>query len=66
MPFDEPRPCVKCDTRRTYAKIFDIHIFGEDCPYICFAYDNWKQRRDAYAEGDKKQKPKRRRKHETV
>ena len=36
----KPCPCDKCPTRITYAVLFDIHISGEDCPYLC---DKWEQ-----------------------
>lgn len=35
-------PCKTCDTRKTYAALFDYHIYGEDCPYVCDDYDLWK------------------------
>ena len=41
---NEKRPCVNCDTRKTYARLFDIHIMGEDCPYVCKKYEEWKKR----------------------
>ena len=42
------RPCDECETRKYYAK-FDLHIAGEDCPYYCQKYDEWK---DEYKDGD--------------
>ena len=36
-------PCESCHTRKTYARLFDIHFFGEDCPYVCEKYDKWKK-----------------------
>lgn len=44
-------PCEKCDTRRTYAKCFDIHIWGDDCPYECEEYENWKAKTENVDEG---------------
>ena len=38
-------PCADCDTRRTYALLFDIHIVGEDCPYLCDKYEKYKAER---------------------
>lgn len=40
-------PCADCDTRRTYALMFDIHISGEDCPYECERWERYKiERKD--------------------
>lgn len=36
-------PCDRCRTRKLYAKKFDTHFSGEDCPYICKKYDAWKE-----------------------
>jgi hypothetical protein len=38
-------PCADCDTRRTYALMFDIHIDGEDCPYECEKWERYKAER---------------------
>lgn len=35
--------CDKCHIRKMYAKRFDLHIWGEDCPYVCPKYDKWKK-----------------------
>lgn len=42
-------PCRSCLVREIYAKMFDIHISGEDCPYFkctfgieCEKYEKWK------------------------
>ena len=40
------RPCDDCSTRKFYAKRFDIHFSGEDCPYYCDEYDKWKDSRE--------------------
>lgn len=32
-------PCKNCSTRQFYAKKFDIHIWGDDCPYECERYN---------------------------
>lgn len=43
----KPCPCDECDTRRTYALMFDVHISGEDCPYECDKYERYKiERKD--------------------
>ena len=44
-------PCKYCPTRKTLAKIFDIHVWGEDCPYVCEEYDEWKAAQKAKEEG---------------
>ncbi len=36
-------PCKDCPTRKTYAKLFDIHISGEDCPYECEEWEQYKK-----------------------
>lgn len=37
----KPCPCKDCDTRKTYALLFDVHISGDDCPYVCEKYERW-------------------------
>lgn len=27
--------CRECDTRKAYAKMFDVHFDWRDCPYDC-------------------------------
>ena len=27
--------CKDCPRRKYYAKAFDMHFWGEDCPYVC-------------------------------
>ena len=39
---ENERPCTNCGIRKFYARKFDIHFSGEDCPYYCKEYDNWK------------------------
>ena len=34
-------PCAECEVRKTYAKLFDVHFFGEDCPQRCEEYEAW-------------------------
>ena len=36
-------PCKNCQTRKAYARAFDIHFWGEDCPYECEEYEHWKE-----------------------
>ena len=36
------RPCNNCQTRKMYARSFDIHFSGEDCPYVCEEFERWK------------------------
>ena len=35
-------PCENCPTRKMYARTFDAHFSGEDCPYECEEYERWK------------------------
>lgn len=35
-------PCKTCKTRNLYARAFDMQIWGEDCPYECDEYKQWK------------------------
>ena len=28
-------PCEKCKVRKGYARRFNIHFWGDDCPYEC-------------------------------
>jgi len=39
---DKKKPCTKCQIRKWYAKKFDLHFSGEDCPYVCEPYETWK------------------------
>ena len=36
-------PCKNCMERKFYAKAFDMHFSGEDCPYICEEYERYKE-----------------------
>lgn len=38
-------PCIKCPERQLYARMFDMHISGDDCPYECEEYEKWKAER---------------------
>lgn len=40
----KPCPCKTCQLRQYFAHAFDMHFWGEDCPYQCDAYDNWNHR----------------------
>ena len=35
-------PCKLCQNRKFYASALDMHIWGEDCPYECEAFEKWK------------------------
>lgn len=48
------QPCVKCPERKFYARRFDMHISGEDCPYVCEKYEKWKTEQK---KGDKDDRP---------
>lgn len=37
-------PCKECKARKTLAKMYDMHVWGEDCPYDCRRYGEWKNR----------------------
>ena len=41
----KPCPCANCPTRKTYARLFDFHIWGDDCPYVCEMYERWEAER---------------------
>lgn len=32
--------CQNCPIRKFYALCFDIHFYGEDCPFKCEKEDN--------------------------
>ena len=40
----KPCPCKDCIVRGRFAIGLDMHFWGDDCPYKCDAYDNWKRR----------------------
>lgn len=27
--------CKNCPRRKYYAKVYDMHFYGEDCPFVC-------------------------------
>lgn len=35
-------PCKDCKIRKDFARKFDIHIWGDDCFYVCEKYEHWK------------------------
>ena len=37
-------PCEHCETRKFFAKRFDMHFYGEDCWYECEKYEQWKEK----------------------
>lgn len=38
----KPCPCNTCLLRKAIARKFDVHIWGEDCPYECGAFADWR------------------------
>ena len=34
-------PCNNCPEKQLYARIFDIHFSGADCPYECEEYERY-------------------------
>ena len=47
------KPCKNCPTRKMYAKMFDFHFWGEDCPYECEEYNKWREIETANMTGAK-------------
>lgn len=44
---DEVCPCVGCELKKYHARVFDKRWHdGEDCPYGCAEWDEWKARTD--------------------
>jgi len=37
----KPCPCETCEVRKGYARAFDMHIWGDDCPYVCEKFEEW-------------------------
>ena len=37
-------PCENCVLRKGFAIAFDMHFWGEGCPYKCDEYDDWNRR----------------------
>lgn len=35
---DFKNPCIDCHKRKEYAKYYDFHFWGDDCPYDCKRY----------------------------
>lgn len=40
-------PCKGCPDREFLARVFDVHLYGIDCPYVCKEYEEYAARRDA-------------------
>ena len=36
-------PCKNCPTRKMYARSFDLHFWGDDCPYECKKHKIYKE-----------------------
>ena len=37
-------PCIGCEIKKHFARAWDLHWHdGEDCPYECPKYDEWKE-----------------------
>ena len=39
-------PCKNCPVRKWYAKNFDIHFWGADCPCECVKYERYKRAKE--------------------
>ena len=39
-------PCENCTTRKAYAKAFDMHFWGADCPYVCDRYEKYDKEKE--------------------
>ena len=35
-------PCENCPTRKRYAEEFDLLIWGNNCPYTCAEWNEWR------------------------
>lgn len=44
-------PCNNCPEKQLYARMFDMHFSGADCPYECEEYERYlkSSKEDAYA-----------------
>lgn len=44
-------PCNNCPEKQLYARMFDMHFSGADCPYECEKYERYlrSSKEDAYA-----------------
>ena len=45
-------PCDNCPDRQLYARMFDMHFGGADCPYECEEYERYlkdQAKEDVYA-----------------
>lgn len=36
-------PCDDCADRKLFAKLFDFHMYGDDCVFDCPQYAQWKK-----------------------
>ena len=36
-------PCKNCDIKEWYANRFDMHYYGDNCPYHCKPFDKYRQ-----------------------
>lgn len=44
---DEPCPCNGCEVKKYFARAWGLHWHdGEDCPYECPPYRDWKKEAD--------------------
>ena len=39
-------PCKDCPDRQWYARRFDMHFWGGDCPYECEEYEQYKREQE--------------------
>lgn len=46
MDNTNPCPCKECLLRLRVARAFDIHFWGDDCPWECVDYEEWKVEKD--------------------
>ena len=37
-----PCPCESCLYRKVLARDFDVYVWGEDCPYNCKEFVEWR------------------------
>ena len=49
----KPCPCKKCEQRAALSIMFDVHIWGDDCPYVCYEYNEWERSRRVGEEENK-------------
>jgi len=39
-------PCKNCPDRQLYARLMDIHFWGEDCPYVCEELERYEKEKE--------------------